>query len=64
MGLGCAVADMQSYVEEWAKPPVPSREQQRAWGDRKHREPLISWLLWWPTQMLIRQCKLVTLCDS
>ncbi|CAK9779990.1 hypothetical protein CC85DRAFT_283575 [Cutaneotrichosporon oleaginosum] len=45
----------KSYYEEWAQPPQPTREQARAWGARKHREPWVSWMLWWPSQMLIRQ---------
>jgi hypothetical protein len=47
----------QSYYEEWARPPQPTREQARAWGARKHREPWISWMLWWPSQMAIKQCE-------
>lgn len=47
----------QGYVEEWAAPPVPTSEQRRASGARKHRATWLSWVLWWPVQMLWRQCR-------
>jgi len=44
-------------VEEWQQPPVPTPEQKRAWGARKHQEKWLRILLFFPTQMIIKNCE-------
>lgn len=50
----------KGYYEEWAVPPQPTPEQARMWSARKQSKPWVSWMLWWPSQMLIKQCR----CDG
>lgn len=52
----------QGYIEEWAAPPVPTAEQKRAVGAKKHRATWVSWALWWPVQLLWRQCERALNC--
>lgn len=58
----CANTDSQGYIEEWQQPPVMTPEQ-RAAGGRSHEEKWLRWFLWWPSQMLLRQCKCSQVCD-
>ncbi|BEI99891.1 hypothetical protein CcaverHIS631_0409340 [Cutaneotrichosporon cavernicola] len=48
-----------SYYEEWAQPPQPTREEASAWDSRKHRVKWVSWMLWWPSQMVIKQYEFI-----
>lgn len=49
---------MQGYIEEWADPPRPARGEMLPNGKHRRTEAKwISWLLWWPTQLVLRHCK-------
>ena len=49
------------YIEEWANPPVdpkPGTSWARKDAKRNNLEKTVKWVLWWPSQMLIRHCAL------
>ncbi|CAD6580267.1 MAG: hypothetical protein TREMPRED_002700 [Tremellales sp. Tagirdzhanova-0007] len=55
----------QGYVEEFANPPHPAPGEMSS--DGKHRRvesKWLSWLLWWPTQLLLRHYVLLPLSPS
>lgn len=47
------------YIEEWVNPPVdpsPGTSWARKDAKRNNLERTVKWVLWWPSQMLIRHC--------
>lgn len=47
----------QGYIEEWVSPPRPPLGVS-VQGDHKSKEAKwISWILWWPTQLVLRHCE-------
>lgn len=54
--------EIQGYIEEWAEPPRPSRGEMLSDGKHRRAEAQwISWILWWPTQLVLRHCPSPTL---
>ncbi|RXK39241.1 hypothetical protein M231_03461 [Tremella mesenterica] len=54
----------QGYVEEWANPPKP-RPGDMVKGSRRSTEARwVSWILWWPTQIVIRHYLLIPLSPN
>ncbi|KAK4684346.1 hypothetical protein P7C73_g5836, partial [Tremellales sp. Uapishka_1] len=59
----------QGYIEEWASPPSggpqSSLEKSSRKDDRRSRqETWISWVLWWPTQLVLRHYILLPLSPT
>ncbi|WVQ82753.1 hypothetical protein IAT38_004885 [Cryptococcus sp. DSM 104549] len=51
----------QRYIEEWAQPPFPSAGDLDRDGKRTRRNAKwLSWILWWPTQLLLRKYLFLT----
>lgn len=55
-----SLAHVQGYIEEWTSPPVPPRGSQSADSHGRKEAKIISWLLWWPTQLFFRHCEHLT----
>jgi len=47
----------QGYIEEWAKPPAVPPGAVVKGGHRSKEAKWIGWILWWPTQLVLRHCK-------
>ncbi|WWC86434.1 uncharacterized protein L201_001311 [Kwoniella dendrophila CBS 6074] len=47
----------QGYIEEWTNPPVPLKSGKLDENGRRLRSNTywIDWLLWWPTQLVLRK---------
>ncbi|WVQ97608.1 hypothetical protein IAU59_004722 [Kwoniella sp. CBS 9459] len=55
----------QGYIEEWAQPPKPRHGDVDKNGRRVRRDAQwISWLLWWPTQLVLRKYLFLPLSPS
>ncbi|WVF70297.1 hypothetical protein IAT40_005086 [Kwoniella sp. CBS 6097] len=55
----------QGYIEEWAQPPRPRHGDVDSNGRRVRRDAQwISWLLWWPTQLILRKYLFLPLSPS
>ncbi|ORX37407.1 hypothetical protein BD324DRAFT_626069 [Kockovaella imperatae] len=55
----------QGYIEEWAQPPKPSASDLSGKGGRRTKEARwLSWLLWWPTQVVLRHYILLPLSPT
>lgn len=47
----------KGYVEEWEQPPIIKGLNEPKGTRAKREEGYLSWILWWPSQMLIRHCE-------
>ncbi|OCF37642.1 hypothetical protein I316_00769 [Kwoniella heveanensis BCC8398] len=55
----------QGYIEEWAQPPRPRQGDVDKNGRRVRQDTQwISWLLWWPTQLVLRKYLFLPLSPS
>ncbi|WRT64340.1 uncharacterized protein IL334_001272 [Kwoniella shivajii] len=56
----------QGYIEEWSQPPSPASSGQVDSTGRRIRSDTkwISWLLWWPTQLVLRKYLFLPLSPS
>ncbi|WWC66210.1 uncharacterized protein I206_100111 [Kwoniella pini CBS 10737] len=56
----------QGYIEEWAEPPKPASNGQVDQNGRRVRSDTqwIEWLLWWPTQLVLRKYLFLPLSPS
>ncbi|WVN89115.1 uncharacterized protein L203_104331 [Cryptococcus depauperatus CBS 7841] len=55
----------QEYIEEWAQPPQITPGDLDKNGKRvRTNAKWISWILWWPTQLLLRKYLFVSLSPS
>lgn len=52
----------KSYVEEWEQPPIIKGLNDAKGTKAARQEGYLSWVLWWPSQMLIRHCEYRYLC--
>ncbi|OXB34013.1 hypothetical protein LQV05_002113 [Cryptococcus neoformans] len=55
----------QGYIEEWAQPPrVQTGELDKNGRRVRKNANWISWILWWPTQLVMRKYLLIPLSPS
>lgn len=47
----------KGYVEEWEQPPIIKGLNEPKGTKAKRQEGYLSWILWWPSQMVIRHCE-------
>ena len=52
-----AMLTEQGYIEEWAQPPAVPPGAVVKGGHRSQEAKWIGWILWWPTQLVLRHCK-------
>ena len=51
-------AHTKGYIEEWQEPPHPRSGDVAMGAHREKQARWVSYLLWWPIQMVLRHCKL------
>ncbi|KAJ9112357.1 hypothetical protein QFC19_000777 [Naganishia cerealis] len=49
----------KGYVEEWEQPPIIQGLNDPKGTKGKQQEGILGWILWWPSQMLIRHFILI-----
>ncbi|KAI5453958.1 hypothetical protein NCC49_004953 [Naganishia albida] len=49
----------KGYVEEWEQPPIIKGLNEPKGTKAKRQEGYLSWILWWPSQMVIRHFILI-----
>ncbi|ODN90207.1 hypothetical protein L198_06225 [Cryptococcus wingfieldii CBS 7118] len=54
----------QGYIEEWAQPPVMAGTIDKNGKRMRQSSVWLSWILWWPTQLVMRKYLLLPLSPT
>ncbi|TYJ52735.1 hypothetical protein B9479_006669 [Cryptococcus floricola] len=54
----------QGYIEEWAQPPVMTGTIDKNGKRMRQSSVWLSWILWWPTQLVMRKYLLLPLSPT